>query len=123
MKWSNVFLATAILGLVLAPTLSSQQNTDAKKIVDAIQRLVHARRFEETTGKVEALPADDEAWNDLWEVLVEAAGVRNDYSYLQRKAREIMLRGRDAYARGRLAAKLSDPAGLRAKVIEVMNGK
>ena len=50
-------------------------------------------------AKADALPLDDPSWKSLFDVLVEAAEQRKDYSYLKRKAREVLLRGRDSETR------------------------
>src|SRR5258708_35481922 len=67
--------------------------------VDAIHKLVHAGRFEDMAAKADSLPLDDPSWKNLFDVLVEAAEQRKDYSYLKRKAQEVLLRGRDSEMR------------------------
>jgi AhpC/TSA family len=101
MKCSDLIPAVAILIGSLAAAVFAQQTQDAgsKSTVDAIHKLVHAGRFDEVMAKVNSLPLNDPVWKNLLDVLIEAAEQRNDYSYLENKAEQVMNRGRDSETR------------------------
>ena len=100
MKCSDLSLAVAILiGALAAPVPAQTQDAGSKPTVDAIHKLVHAGRFDEVMAQVNSLPPDDPAWKNLFDVLIEAAEQRNDYSYLENKAEMVMNRGRDSETR------------------------
>jgi Flp pilus assembly protein TadD len=88
--------------------VSGQQRNDqeSQSTVDAIHKLAHAGRFDEMAAKVNTVAPDDPAWKDLLEVLLEAAAKQNDYAYVERKARLILTRGRDADTRAAAAFSL-----------------
>lgn len=96
MKGSYVLSDAAMSVAFLAATVAGQQAKDAgpQSPVDAIHKLVHAGRYEEMAAKVDSLPLDDPFWKSLFAVLVEVAEQRKDDSYLQRKAQEVLVRGR-----------------------------
>ena len=101
MKGSYVLSGAAMLVAALAATVAGQQAKDAgpPSPVDAIHKLVHAGSYEDMAAKADSLPLDDPSWKNLFDVLVEAAEQRKDYSYLKRKAQEVLLRGRDSETR------------------------
>lgn len=101
MKGSYALFGSAMLVAALAATVAGQQDIGAgpQSPVDALHKLVHSGRYEDMAAKADALPLDDPSWKSLFDVLVEAAEQRKDYSYLQRKAQEVMLRGRDSETR------------------------
>ncbi len=98
MKGSFVVPGAAILVAALAATVAGQQAKDPvpQSPVDTIHKLVHAGRFEDMVAKTDSLPLDDPAWKNLFDVLVEAAEQQKDYTYLKRKAQEVLLRSRDS---------------------------
>jgi len=101
MKGSFIVPGAVILVAALAATVVGQQTKDAipQSPVDAIHKLVHAGRFEDMVAKTDSLPLDDPAWKNLFDVLVEAAEQQKDYTYLKRKAQEVLLRSRDSEMR------------------------
>jgi hypothetical protein len=57
---------------------------------EAIHLLVHADRFAEVTQRADLLVPDDSAWEFLPSVLVEAANLQKDHSYVIRKLQDLL---------------------------------
>src|ERR1039458_5801077 len=49
-----------------------------KAAVQAVHLLIHADRFPEAYERADRVPADDPAWEDMPEILVEAGSLQND---------------------------------------------
>jgi tetratricopeptide (TPR) repeat protein len=61
-----------------------------KAAAQAVHLLIHADRFQEAYDRAERVPADDPAWEQIPEILVEAGSLQHDFTYLFRKLPAIL---------------------------------
>jgi len=61
-----------------------------KAAVQAVHLLVHADRFPEAYERADRVPADDPAWEDMPEILVEGGSLQKDFTYFFRKLTAVL---------------------------------
>lgn len=61
-----------------------------KAAAQAVHLLIHADRFQEAYDRTDRVPADDPAWEQIPEILVEAGSMQNDFTYFFRKLPAIL---------------------------------
>ncbi len=61
-----------------------------KAAAQALHLLIHADRFQEAYDRAERVPANDSAWEQIPEILVEASSMQNDFTYFFRKLPAIL---------------------------------
>ena len=61
-----------------------------KAAAQAVHLLIHADRFREAYERADSVPADDPAWEQIPEILVEAGSLQNDFTYSLRKLTAVL---------------------------------
>src|SRR5258708_4075121 len=82
-----VFTTTAIA--MQEPGSGDRPAPSAQSTVDALHALIHAGKFTEMMANVDRLGFGDAAWKRVMELLMEAAELQGDYSYIKRKAKDV----------------------------------
>jgi hypothetical protein len=67
--------------------------------VEAVHLLIHADRFQEARDRADMVAADDAAWDDLPQVLLEAASMQKDHTYFFRKLDTVLAKAPDQKVR------------------------
>src|SRR5882757_3801281 len=75
----------------------------AQSTVDALHALLHAGKVSEMVARVDALASGDPAWKGVLELLIEAAEVQGDHSYVKRKAKYVFEASKDPETRATAA--------------------
>lgn len=96
---ASFLVFAAVASATQEPSAGYRRTPSAQSTVDALHALIHAGKFSEMTAKVDTLASDDPAWKGVMELLIEAAELQGDYSYVKRKAKDVFEAGKDPETR------------------------